>query len=437
MIYAENTSSRLQYICRFIFTEYLGINFTLTTHLDSYRTHDGPTLFYNNQENSGEGIQIIPAGLLFEKGINAQDIAVSNGSEYPMLYFTGKGDTGFDILAASFFLVSRYEEYLPHEMDIHGRFAYTASTAYQQGFLHLPLVNIWLNSFAKLLKEKYPTLNIREREFSFLPTYDIDIAYSHRNKGLLRTIGGFVRNPSLGRIKTLLHLRQDEYASYDYLDDIHSKNKLKPVYFFLAGTKNNDYDKNISPYAHGMWQLMKKTAQKYDVGIHPSWRSFGEEKIVAEEKKIIETATDTPVIASRQHYLKFSLPSTFSILLKTGITEEFSMGYGTVNGFRASFGNAYYWYNLEEEKMTTLRIHPFCFMDATAFYQLKMSAGETFEEMKKYLETCRKNNCEMITIFHNQFLGTEKRFAGWREAYESFIARAVPDASSLPGSQNN
>ena len=48
----------------------------------------------------------------------------------------------FDIFSAAFYLISRYEEYLPHEKDSHGRFSHTSSLAWRENFIHMPLVNM-------------------------------------------------------------------------------------------------------------------------------------------------------------------------------------------------------------------------------------------------------------------------------------------------------
>ncbi len=50
-------------------------------------------------------------------------------------FFETSGDFPFDIFAASFYLLSRYEEYLPHEKDMYGRYAHTNSLAFREHFL--------------------------------------------------------------------------------------------------------------------------------------------------------------------------------------------------------------------------------------------------------------------------------------------------------------
>jgi hypothetical protein len=119
------------------------------------------------------------------------------------------------------------------------------------------------------------------------------------------------------------------------------------------------------------------------------------------------------------------MPTTYRRLLEGGITHDHSMGYGSVNGFRASFTSAYLWYDLKKEEKTGLLIHPFCFMDANAYYEQQLDPEEALEEMIRYFQVIRSLNGTMITIWHNSFLGTEEEFRGWKEIYEQFVVMAV------------
>jgi len=101
------------------------------------------------------------------------------------------------------------------------------------------------------------------------------------------------------------------------------------------------------------------------------------------------------------------------------------MGYGSVNGFRASVASSFFWYDLKKEQQTKLQLFPFCFMDANSFYEQKCTAQQTMTELLDYYNAIKKVNGLMITIWHNHFLGTDPMFAGWREVYEIFLKEEV------------
>lgn len=421
LIYSTQTSTRLQYICKFIFEEVLKTSFSITLHAESFSRHDGAKINYS-KEHFDNSLQIIPHTLLFETNIKEQ-IIECKGTGKDALFFQAEEGYPFDIFAASFYLISRYEEYLPHELDMYGRYAHENSLAYRHDFLEIPLVNIWLNNFKAALLNTFSELEFQSSAFSFTPTYDIDIAWSYKEKGLLRNAFGFLRSPSVGRITAMLGLKEDPYDSYQYLHDLHSLNKLNPVYFFLVAKKNGAYDKHILPENPALQKLIKAHSDKYEAGLHPSWKSNEEESILKEEKVTLQEITGKPINITRQHYIKMALPETYQRLLAVGITTDYSLGYGSINGFRASSASSFFWYDLSLEKITTLRIHPFCFMDANCFYEQKLSVEESYAELMHYYTACKNAGGAFITIFHNNFLGTDKKFAGWRELYSRFIAQ--------------
>jgi hypothetical protein len=160
--------------------------------------------------------------------------------------------------------------------------------------------------------------------------------------------------------------------------------------------------------------------------LHPSWQSGDDRALLKKEKEqlaaMVQAAKSVPTL-SRQHFIRFNLPEAYQRLMAAGMTDDYSMGYGSINGFRASVASSYYWYNLEKDKQTALRIHPFCFMDANSFYEQRQDAKQTFEEMIHYLSVCKAVNGTMISIWHNNFLGAASTFEGWGEAYQKFIAQ--------------
>ncbi|MDQ6814590.1 MAG: polysaccharide deacetylase family protein, partial [Bacteroidota bacterium] len=270
--------------------------------------------------------------------------------------------------------------------------------------------------------------------FNFLPTYDIDIAYSYLHKGTLRNLGGFIRSmwgsewPLVKeRMNVLFGKEKDPFDSYLWLDEFHNENNLKPIYFFLLADKNKDYDKNILPHKRAMQQLVKQHSERYEIGIHPSWQSGDDAVLLKQEIEKLKNLAARPVIKSRQHYIRLTLPETYRRLIDIGVTEDYSMGYGSINGFRASYCLPYLWYDVQKEEKTNLTIFPFCYMDANSYYEQHYNCEKALEEMVYYYNATKQVNGLLITIWHNHFLGTDKMFRGWTESYRAMIARVAKD----------
>ena len=431
LIYCPHITPRLNYIVSFINHELFDRPAELTGDRSRFDAYQGARLNYSDQDTDPNAFYIRPVPLLFETGISHQTIYCFELNFHKAFYAT-EGDFPFDIFAASFYLLSRYEEYYPGSPDLYGRYAHTESLAYREGFLDLPLVNIWLQEFKRALLAKFPDLIFRYISFRFIPTYDIDIAWSYLHKGWRRNVGGLLRSAGSRswsevkqRIQVLRGLRADPFDSYEWLDSIHLYCRLKPIYFFLVAEQRRGVDKNISPARPAMQDLIKYHAAGYQTGIHPSWQSGEREAVLKEEVEWMEAITEQSVVRSRQHYLRFTLPEGYRRLIRQGIREDYSMGYGTINGFRASVASSFNWYDLEKEEETGLQIFPFCFMDANAFYEQRLTAAQAMNELLHYFHLIKRVNGLMITLWHNDFLGTDLKFAGWREVYEIFLKEEV------------
>ena len=174
-----------------------------------------------------------------------------------------------------------------------------------------------------------------------------------------------------------------------------------------------------------MWQLAKSHAKKYTVGLHPSWQTGDEKILLKKEKEELELMSEKTITISRQHYIRFNLPEGYRNLVEAGIKDDYSMGYGSINGFRASVASSFLWYDLEKGEQATLRIHPFCFMDANSYYEQGYNAARAMQELMHYYNHTSKVNGLMVTIWHNHFLGTDPRFAGWRDAYKIFLTEEI------------
>lgn len=425
LLYTQNYSPRLQYICAFIFEELLGIKYQITTGCEAFKNYEGVKINYSNCRVCEGEFLLLTVNLLFENDIVPQAIECFQTTNYKAFFKTANSDFTFDVFAAAFYLLSRYEEYLPHQKDMYGRYAHENSLAFKHDFLHQPLVNSWIKDFASALQNKFPALIITFPVFKFTPTYDIDIAYSFKHKGLFRNVGGFLKAPSFERIKFLLGLCKDPFDTYDWLIALHEQYKLNPVYFFLVTARNALYDKNILPQKNAMHQLIKKHADKYAVGIHPSWQSGDNDGLLTTEIAQLRQMSQKEITSSRQHYIRFNLPVGYRRLLKENISQDYSMGYGSINGFRASVAASFLWYDLERNESTSLRIHPFCFMEANAYYEQKLTAAAAFEELMQYYAACKEVNGELITIWHNHMLGNDPLYKGWGTMYKNFLTKVL------------
>jgi hypothetical protein len=423
LLYAHTSTPRLQYSL-YLLQQLMDCEINITQQLTEFHSYRGIKINYSPQ-HLPHCFSIAPANLLFENHIAPQPEAHSLLDNLPVLFSSSNSQCGFDVLAASFYLASRYEEYLPYQKDSYVRYAHENSAAWRFGFLDRAILHEWAAFLAEKLERFYnqplPKKNTTSPT-AFLPTYDIDIAWSYLHKGLWRNLGAWLKKPSLERVQVLLGQKNDPFDCYAQLDEWHRQYALSPIYFFLVADQNGEFDKNILPQKSALPQLIRQISQRYGIGLHPSWQSGDEGTLLMTEKACLEKMASKSVVNSRQHYIRFWLPQTYRQLLAAGITQDYSMGYGSINGFRASLAIPHYWFDVVANEQTHLLLHPFCYMEANSFYEQQDNAQQALADMKYYLQYCQQWRGTCITIWHNHLLGNDPLYKGWPEVYEQALA---------------
>ena len=194
LVYSHKITPRLKYTFKQIGTRILGIPLRFTTTIEDFIAHDSLKMSYTRQPLGNE-IFIRSHELLFEQGLNDLDIKVTDWENTKCFFPNGEQSTlPFDIFAASFYLLSRYEEYLPHVKDEYGRFMAEDSLAFKHGFLEQPVVDVWAYKFRDALKAKYPDFEFPERHYTISPIIDVPTAYAYKLKGIIRTAGGTLKD---------------------------------------------------------------------------------------------------------------------------------------------------------------------------------------------------------------------------------------------------
>ena len=189
--YLQSISSpRLKYIAGLLVGNILGSDWKIVT--DKRDIGDDPVINYSSETISGS-LRINPYELLYENGIKPVELSVSEWKGLPVFFMTDMdADIPFDIFSASFYLVTRYEEYLGFQPDVHGRFQASSSIAYKHGFLGIPVVDLWVKELASELTLKYPGLDFRNDGYKALLTIDSDQPFAYLGKSLVRSIGGLL-----------------------------------------------------------------------------------------------------------------------------------------------------------------------------------------------------------------------------------------------------
>ena len=431
LVYTHKITPRIRYVFKHIFTRILLIPVDFTSKIEEFVAHNGPKLSYTKTPLGNEFF-VKSNDLLFEQGASDLDINVQKWDDVPCFFITGpKSAIPFDIFAASFYLISRYEEYLPHVKDKHGRYTAEQSLAYKHQFLEKPVVDIWAYKLVAILKEKFPDYTYRERTYQFISTIDIDNAFAYKYKSLVRSVGGFFNDlfkfrllNVWNRFAVVFKIKKDPFNTFDKILEIKKRYKIKTLFFFLIGDYTT-YDTNISASKNKYRLLIKEMVDYAKVGLHPSYFTMQNVALLKKEKERLQDITNMPVTRSRQHFLRFSLPETYQNLTDLEIEEDYSMGYASNVGFRASTCTPFYFYDLDFEIQTPLKIFPFALMDTTLNDYMKLTPKQSLGRIRDLKNEVKAVNGTFITLFHNETLSDYLRWKGWKRLYESTIKIAT------------
>lgn len=432
LVFTEQTTPRVKYIFDLLLRDLLGLTYEITSDKNEF-THAAIPKFSYSSVPVGTEIFFQSADLLFEASNRPQPINFCQYEKlrgfYPVT--SAQSQVPFDMFASAFFMLTRYEEYFPSQKDKHGRFRPSSSMITKGGFLEKPMVNYYALELKKSLSAKYPALTFSAKSFQYIPTFDIDMAYSYLHKGWVKNIGGYIRSFFLSdfkdiknRTQVLLSRRKDPFDSYDFIFRVCRQNQLNSIFFFLLGDESR-FDKNISHEVPPFQKLICSVASQADTGIHLSYKSHVSSHRSKMEIDRLESVLQQPVQRNRFHYLRFQIPDTMERLLKLGVTEDYSMGYASKNGFRAGICTPFLFFNIHKNEVTGLKIFPFAFMDTTFTHYQRTDPETALNEIRQLMRLVYETGGTFYGLWHNSSFTEQNEWKGYRHIFETVAQEAA------------
>lgn len=428
LIYTHHITPRVQYIFDYILKSICGFKITLTQDEKTYINFDGPTINYSNKKLKEDDFNIKPSGFLFSKAIEECKVTFEKSEKSVSMFIESdySDPNIFDPFAASFFLVSRYEEYLPFSADEHQRFEAASSVLFKNGLLERPLVNEWAENLkAQLLLRE--DIAYKQNKFSGLITIDVDQAFAFKHRGLRQNVYSFLNNFIKNRKtlfkaqkETLLRNNEDPYDTFEYLREV-QKTFSKPFIYFINVGRKTKFDKNLPHKNKDFKDLIKKIKSYAPVGLHPSYYSNEDPRKFVKEKAALELLVEDEVVISRQHYLKLNLPYTYQFLLLSGFKKDYSMGFASQPGFRSGSCTPFFWFDVENNHTTNLKVYPITYMDGTLAEDLKLSPKEAWSKIKELTDTVKKHNGKFISVWHNHTVNDKFFWKEWKVIFEKSL----------------
>lgn len=428
LVYTPQQTPRIRYIFGLIIKGLLRDELEITSDKEAFKDFEGPKINYSREAELG-GLFFAANGLLAEKDIVAKDLDFIE-DEAPVAFFPVNDKAAamkYDPFAASFYLVSRYEEYLPYKRDEYGRFQARESIAWKMDFLDKPVVNIWSKRIAELIQEKWPSWSPGEKEYRFIPTIDINAAWKYKRKGFFRTsaalmstlLSGQLRQ-AIDRLRIVNGRKPDPFDTYQEQLELHKKYELETIYFILFADYDTN-DRNIPVSNRHFITLIKGLADYCRIGIHTSYASLKTQEKLEQEFNRLSAVLNKDVNMTRQHFHVLNMPTTYRNFVNKDVENDYSMGYAVIPGFRAGICDPFNFYDLDFEMETNMMVWPYAIVDKAI--ELGYDLNRSF---KSIVETVKQYDGTLITLWNNESLSHNKSAKAGLDDYENMIRMALP-----------
>lgn len=461
MIKVEVGKSNLsvkEYILGIVLIDFLGVEYELTTNNESHfrlAYNDKYILindiFLNEEftETSWLNKKSLPSQPLKIWDAQEVDLEVTlTNNKLPVIYGDpyvsidkNKIDIGIDIFGSSFFMLSRYEEAVKNDRDVHDRFPAKASLAYQEGFLLRPIVNEYVEILWSCINYLWPEIKRKHREFRTLVSCDVDNIWDRTSNSFLYFIkklgGDIIKKRSLSKalnsIQTYINVgvlgkkEKDPFNTFDFSMDICEENGIKQSFYFIPDHPTSKIDGYYDIKGKEARALLKKiNARGHEIGIHLSYNTYQDLKQAKNEIKVLKSVLKeegiTQIIkGGRQHYLRWNSFETPLIWDELGVDYDSSLSYADHVGFRSGVCYEYPLYDLKNLKRLSIIERPLIVMEATALEDkyMGLSAKEGYNIIVKLKNMCKNFNGDFTLLWHNSYFTDESYFSFFKEVIEN------------------
>lgn len=428
LVYTPKITSRLDFVFKHICTRILGLKVGFTDNVEVFQQEEGPKMVYAKQ-NLDASVFLEAHGLLHQVGFEDVSINLNNWDEVPCFFACRRHSLiDYDIFSASFYLLSRYEEYLPHVKDEMGRFPAVKSLAHRGGFLDRPVVDIWAMKFGRLLQREFPELVFGDRSITVHHTVQVQSPYLYLHRGIIHNLAGFLNDfyrlqfDRLAlRAQVLLKLRKDPYNVFTWLTNASKNDRTQLTVFFFFG-QSKKFKNYINNRRKQVLTLVKFVSDYVDTGLlFSAYKNEQLDKMKAEKRRL-EALTHRQMGPASIVDQQIDLPHRYRMLVELEVKQEASMYYYDSPGFRAGTCTPFLFYDLDYEIKTPLTIYP---TTADAHFLGSMKEGARFELLKALFMEVDRVSGHFVMAFRNTDLVDQKKTKFWRkllttDSYEFF-----------------
>jgi hypothetical protein len=406
----------------------LGVSVGFTKTIETFVAHSGPKFSYTTKQLGNE--YFIPAhNLLYEQGVKLQTLDVERLDGFP-IFFKTQGDSffSFDIFAASFFLLSRYEEALPHIKTPQGFFDPAQSIAGQYGFLELPVVDLWVDHLQENITVAFPEFfNTNDEKKKSIKNVLIEVLvpFRYKHRSLLVSLSDFFKSlwafnllHLFEQLAVLFRIKEDPFNTFQTWKSFFKSSAVSPKIFFLF-SESSPYQSTVSIFNLSYQKIIKTMSDLFSLGLLVSVKSqLKASEFLGFEKDNFESLTHRPLSDIRMSNEIQNLNTVYESLVVQEFNSDYSMGYQKTFGFRAGTATPFYFYSLSSEFQLPLKINPIV---TTEKGLKKMSPEKAFQLLKDIYEKLPLSSSSLTIVISNGFFSPNGENISWLQEFKNYI----------------
>lgn len=360
-------------------------------------------------------------GLLEQQGLESIEITVKKwGDTFGFFSVSSQSHLPFDIFSASFYMISRYEEYLPHVKDETGRFMASESLAFKEGFLHQPVVDMWTYIFKEKLLEAFPEMIFPEKKLTVHPVIEAAQPYAYRQKGIFRSFVGYTNSLLQGKFRNIIArtqvlsgFKRDPLDTFKWIVNTATRSKFNLTVFFLLGN-SLIFDESMNTHRQKFKMLIKYVSDYKEVGLIFSFNALSNYEMLKTEKRRMEEITNRSLGSSMNSEYLVNLPDIYRHLVELEVKKDYTMVFRDTVGFRAGTCTPFLFYDLDYEVKTPLVVHPAAM---TTFGFHKKYASDIEKTVSNTIKAVAEVNGTFTMIFSNKDFAYTESNKVWRSIF--------------------
>ena len=354
-----------------------------------------------------------------------------------------------DLLASTYFLISRYEEmYRRSERDSYGRFPGKSSLPYRAGFLHRPIIDEYGEALRQILLKtgiaERHNLRLEERPQTFSRvnlTHDLSRPYNYRGwRSFLRAWLKQKKSPlEAARLSFSADIEDDYFTFPKFLKwDRNTCDSLgrdrSDIFLFIRMPSRHPLDK---PYysLHSLYlRRILSIAAKHKVllALQCSYAAGHQSELISKERHQFEKAFHQRPRGLRHNKLTSCEPEDLLQAYVSGFRNDYSMGYADVVGFRLGTCRPVKFINPNTRLLTELILHPLVLRDLTLSDQRYMALEQDEAERIAHdlIRTTARYNGELTLLWHNDLLSQKTH--PWHSVLYRSMLRLIEELGAEP-----